>query len=201
MEEASPTGVASEPPAEWLQGHYLSNAGQYPQVGEYWRTMADFASATVSDAESAFPETLRAELEGAAEGDGSVVAGEVSRLHEIGLRELELSAVRRDSAVGRARGVAVAAVELHRLLVERQEEIDYEPYSAPGVSRDPVLEAVPETEELESEMNERLDRVLAAIEESRLSRPITTEGFVELVEDHLRRAGWEHRGPPPSPEG
>lgn len=199
LEQNRPLDVAEEPPDAWLEGHYLANAGEYPAVEAYWRGIDGFVSAVLADAESAFPRMLRARLEEAATEEGSAAAGEVERLLDVGRQELELSAARRAAAVGSVAGVAEAAVELHRLLVQREDEIAYEPANAPGVSRDPVLEAVPETEALKAEMNAGLDRVLEHIEESRMSRPITTAGLVEVVASQLRPAGWRYREEP-SPE-
>jgi hypothetical protein len=62
-----------------------------------------------------------------------------------------------------------AAADLHEFLLEHQDEISYAPAER-GLSREPILEAVPESRQLRSEMNRRLDRVFAALEVTQGSR-------------------------------
>jgi hypothetical protein len=61
----------------------------------------------------------------------------------------------------RLRDVVVAALGLHEFLVANEDNIEYDP-AAGGASRDPVLEAVPATPELGTEMWDRVDSITTA---------------------------------------
>lgn len=190
ISEQELAALPARPPNEWLDGVYLATAGSYPGVDDYWRGVGEVVTSVRSRARETFADELRERLDAAAG-----IAGERDRLLAVGIQEFELATPRREAAVQEVLAVVDASLDLHDLLVTREEDITYEPYTTPGVSRDPVLEAVPETDGLRLEMNTRLDRVLDAIEVSGLPRPITTRSMVGHLSERLREAGWRYRRP------
>ena len=86
--------------------------------------------------------------------------------------------------------LVTAALDLHTFLMENASQIDYEP-AAGGVSRDPVLEAVPKTKELGTEMWSRVDRITAALDSLGTLDKVTTERLTAVLFDRIRRAGFQ----------
>jgi hypothetical protein len=83
-----------------------------------------------------------------------------------------------------------AALDLHQFLIDNESEIAYDP-AAGGVSRDPVLEAVPRTRELGTEMWSRVDRITEALDALGALDRVTTERLTAALFDRIRRAGFE----------
>ena len=83
-----------------------------------------------------------------------------------------------------------AALDLHRFLVDNESQIEYDP-AAGGVSRDPVLEAVPNTKELGTEMWSRVDRITSALDALGTLDKVTTERLTAVLFDRIRRAGFQ----------
>ncbi|MDX1568307.1 MAG: hypothetical protein R3223_10940, partial [Longimicrobiales bacterium] len=197
-------GLPYRPPPSWLEGIYLSNASEYPGVAEYWQGVDEtVADLQVREADLYF-QYLNRHLErmAAASGDevgasAAVSAGNVPRLIEVARMEYDRTAPARDSAYQELYGLAAASLELHRFLIEREEDILYEPFTDPSVSRDPVLEAVPVDSILRVEMNENLDRVIDAIVQSGIPRPITTAALFNHLLTELGRIETASDTPPP----
>jgi len=185
------------PPEAWLRGRYLSSASDFPQVARYWEEVHWGVESARRTLERRYRARLSRELEDRGGVPSSSRGGEPERL-EASARvartahaEWERSAPDRALVFTRVLEVARASLDLHRLLAEREEEITYEPYRSPRVSRDPVLEAVAEDPELQERMNEGLDRVLRAVAESGIPRPISTSGIFEHLVELLRaRPPW-----------
>ena len=97
---------------------------------------------------------------------------------------------RRLRVYAQAEGIAAAAIELHDLLVEHEEEILYEPFTVSGVSRDPVIEAVPTNRPLAEMMWNLIDRVTRGLQDMDAIMGVSTTGFIEAVFRGLRSAGW-----------
>lgn len=200
-------GLPFRPPGMWLDGIYLSNASDYPEVVDYWNEVEETVDALRARESDLYFQYLNRHLERMAAGSGDAAAGSASipaeaaqRLVTLAREEYERSAAARDSAYQQLRDVARASLALHELLVAREEDIAYEPYSDPQVSRDPVLEAVPVDSVLRVEMNAALDRVIASINDNGIPRPITTSALFNHLLTEL--AGTEtapDTPPPPEP--
>lgn len=162
-------GVPEAPPADWLHGIYLAHAGDYPEVGEYWSS-------------------FRAYIQAIRSTEAQLYRGFVqNRVLEMGLdpeRSAALSARamerfraaqdRRGALYSDLLGLAAEAEGLHRLLVEREAWIAYEPFTTQGLSRDPVIEAVPEDPELAREIWSRLDGIFDRLDWIQGVRPVST---------------------------
>ncbi len=81
-----------------------------------------------------------------------------------------------------------AALDLHIFLVESEDRIAYEPTSA-GVSRDPVLEAVPDTEVLGDQMWGLVNGITDALADLGTLDRVTRERLFSVLFDRMRRAG------------
>lgn len=198
-------GLPYRPPAAWLDGIYLSNASDYPGVADYWNGVVETLEALRMRESALYFQYLNQHLERMAAGSGdiagagvSVPAGAVPRIVSVARTEYDRTAPTRDSAYRELRDLAEASLALHDLLVEREEDIVYEPFTDPQVSRDPVLEAVPADSVLRSEMNAALDRVIAAITENEIPRPITTSALFTHLLTELGTTDTAARTPPPA---
>jgi hypothetical protein len=93
----------------------------------------------------------------------SIPAGSRTALEERAVAGFRAALPQRDAAYDRLADVFRAAISLHEFLLANEENIDYEPAAA-GISRDPVLEAVPLTKQLGDDMWGRVDGITAALE-------------------------------------
>lgn len=205
--EWSNRDLPERPPAEWLEGIYLSTAGDFPGVRSYWESVRGAVDDLRSRESGLFEERLDERLArrtGEADGDdgeqtvGALTPAEASRVREAAIFDFRATAPDRAGVYASVLHVAESSLELHALLVEREADIAYEPYSDPGVSRDPVLEAVPADSLLRVEMNESLDRVLEAVAAGGLPRPITTSSLGDHLFGELQEVGVVMTTPPPS---
>jgi hypothetical protein len=151
-------------PAVWLEGRYLADANHYPEVVRYWLKYDDYVREMQAREGDLFHANLMRELE--AEGlSGSVLSLRLAS----GTRSFQAGSPRRDSVYAAMLELSHASVALHTLLVEHASQISYEP-SGTATSRNPVLEAVAETDELNREMQQSLSAVLSAMERAYGSR-------------------------------
>ena len=175
--------LPEEPPARWLSGEYMANAGDFAAVATYFEALRGWLGAVRGSDSIAFAAAF------AAAADSAGIAGEEAEL----LRRRALAGF---SAAGRERrdvygdlaDVLDAATSLHAFLLENQDQIDYEP-AASGMSRDPVLEAVPATSAIGDEMWDRVDRITAALDELGALDRVTTELLVDVVLRRIEAAG------------
>jgi hypothetical protein len=141
-------------PREWLTGRYLASASDYPDVEAYWRRYRDYvAELSARDEEMfRFGFVRRLETSGL---EGAVLSMRLARSTE----EFRASGGSRDSVYAAMDGMARAALNLHALLVDSEGDIVYTPVRPGVVTRDPVLEAVPNNAELRNRIWEDLDRL------------------------------------------
>jgi hypothetical protein len=168
---------------DWLAGVYLAGAGSFPDVAEYWDGVLAFADAAEGVEDDAFRQAFDAELARAGLSDA-----DVEDVRDRGLAEWEESREDRAAVYEQLRAVARAALALHEFLVANQDRIDYEPAAA-GVSRDPVLEAVPATDELRSALEDRVDAVTGALDDLGYLDTMETARFLGAFLSRLESAG------------
>ena len=172
--------VVEVPPA-WLEGRYLADAPSYPEVREYWLRYGSFLdSVQARDAV-----LCRAGLVAQLRSDG--VEGPVLSLRlNRATREFEQTQPARESTYLHMQELVAASLVLHDLLVERADDISYEPASDRRRSRDPVVEAVPLDTVLRDRMWILLDRIFASLEhlggELGANRNNLTEALLHRVE-------------------
>lgn len=143
-------------PRDWLTGHYLSSASDYDDVREYWQRYRDYVAELSARDEEMFRIGFVRRLETSGL-EGAVLSMRLARSTE----EFRASSGARDSVYAAMDGMARAALNLHTLLVESEDDIAYTPVRPGVVTRDPVLEAVPNNAELRERIWTDLDRLFA----------------------------------------
>jgi hypothetical protein len=173
-------GLADEPPADWLAGQYLANASRFPEVAAYWEALAGALASLRTEEEALFRSALEARAAAA-----PVDAEDRATLVERGVAGFQSALPERDQAYEQLSAVFTAALSLHDFLLRNEDDIDYEP-AAGGISRDPVLEAVPASRQLGDEMWRRVDEITSALEAmNALSERPTTERLFSLTLDRV----------------
>jgi hypothetical protein len=117
------------------------------------------------------------DAEGLAEIDRALVV-------ERGVAGFQAAARDRSLVYGQLEEVATAALSLHGFLESNEANIDYEPASG-GLSRDPILEAVPVNEELGDEMWSRVGDITDALDALGLLDRVTTERLSQVFFEKL----------------
>ncbi len=175
--------LAERPGRDWLEGVYLAFASRYPAEGEYWSGLGALVRDFRLSEDSLFAARVRSRLEaqGLPDGDRELLFREA-------LRRFEESRPARVRVYAQAEGIAAAAAELHGLLVQHEEEILYEPFTVSGVSRDPVIEAVPTNRPLAETMWSLIDRVTRGLQDMDAIMGVSTRSFVDAVLRGLRNA-------------
>lgn len=175
--------LAERPGRDWLEGVYLAYASRYPAEGEYWSGLGALVRDFRLSEDSIFASRVRSRLEAQRlpDGDRELLLREA-------LRRFEESRPARVRVYAQAEGIAAAAAELHGLLVQHEEEILYEPFTVSGVSRDPVIEAVPTNRPLAETMWSLIDRVTRGLQDMDAIMGVSTRGFVDAVLRALRNA-------------
>lgn len=141
-------------PREWLTGRYLANASDFGDVESYWQRYRDYVAELSARDEEMFRVGFVRRLEKSGL-EGAVLSMRLARSTE----EFRASGGSRDSVYAAMDGMARAALNLHALLVESEADIVYTPVRPGVVTRDPVLEAVPNNAELRDRIWQDLDRL------------------------------------------
>lgn len=171
--------IPDEPDADWLAGSYMASASDYTPVRLYWEAMGRYVQVMRAREGEMFEAELAAALDTVplapddrAEVEARSVAG------------FAAAAPERDAVYAQLRAVADAALRLHFFLEQNQEQIDYEPVAS-GLSRDPVLEAVPVTAELGEEMWNRVAEITSALDALGFLDKVTTDQLLAVFFDKL----------------
>lgn len=175
------SGLEAAPPLPWLGGNYLANAGDFPQVREFWegyeRFLEDFGGLdrrlfldVADDIEpSLVPPDRRSELRAYLEQRYDATLPLRRRVHS------ELVTV------------AATAIDLHDFLVDSSAALRYTPaVGTSSVPRDPVLEVGTEDPAVRRGLDSRLDALFSALDESRGGGAPSQEG---LQDDLFGRLG------------
>lgn len=166
--------VPDEPHADWLAGRYMSTAGDYTDVRLYWEALGRYVQVMRAREGEVFGAALDAALDTVTLADDD--RAEVVARSRAGF---EAAAVDRDAVYGQLRAVVDAALSLHRFLEQNQDAIDYEPADA-GLSRDPILEAVPATDDLGEEMWTQVNEITSALDALGYLDRVTTERLLDV---------------------
>ena len=166
------TGLASGPPPGWLGGFYLSHAGDFPAVPEFWQQYRDFLGDLRDLDREGYREAVLRVVE--REDLPGVDPDEVSRYFEE--RYAVLGSLRDDRYAQLIR-VSEVAEELHRFLAEAQDRIAHAPAVGQGISPDPILEAVPRDDETRQRLDQLLDSLFQALDRSRGGGAPSFEGL------------------------
>ena len=174
-------GVPAEPDGAWLGSQYMADASRFASVGNYWSALDGQLTAIESREQEMF---LAFYGEGLVDSTGAVDPDAEVLTERAGAG---FQAARPDRRVvyRQLRAVIDAAAGLHEFLLENEDLIDYRPEA----TRDPVLEAVPETPALGDEMWDRVDEITTALDRLGALEKITTERLMGLVAGKVQEIG------------
>ncbi len=165
-----------EVPAAWLEGNYLADATRFPDVKDYWLRYQDFLDAVQASDRALFRAGLVKELR--SQGvDGTVLSLRLSQ----SMREFEVTQPTRASMYLHMQELTAASLTLHDLLVEREPDISYEPALDARLSRDPVVEALPQDTLLRDRMWVLLERIFASLEYLGGDLGANRDNFTEML--------------------
>ncbi len=170
----SRAAVPEEPHADWLAGSYMARAGDYGDVRLYWEALGRYVQIIRAREGEVFAAALGMALD-------TVVLADDDRAAVVARSEAGFAAAapEREGVYGQLRAVVDAALSLHLFLEQNQDAIDYEPADA-GLSRDPILEAVPATEALGEEMWNQVAEITSALDALGYLDRVTTERLLDV---------------------
>ena len=175
MREALP----ERPDPAWLGGRYMATAGEYTDVRLFWEQMRQFAQVAQAREAEFFDAELTAALDSVALPPADREAVEArSRAG------FAASAPDREAVYRQLRAVVESSLTLHTFLEQNQGDIDFAPADA-GLSADPVLEAVPLTDELGDEMWNRVADITSALDALGFLDQVTTDGLLGVFFEKL----------------
>ena len=177
--------LPAEPNSDWLAGVYLANATQFRDVEEFWEGIASYVDRVRDVDTQVFHDQYVAQLEAAGVvGDTAAILLERADSGFLATRE------DRFEAYALMDDLVRAALDLHQFLIRNEANIEYDP-AAGGMSRAPVLEAVPASRELGNEMWSMVDRITGALDALGTLDRVTTERLTAVLYDRIRRAGFQ----------
>jgi len=177
--------LQAEPRNDWLAGVYLANASQFPDIEAYWAGIGDFVDRVRDEDTRLFHEQFQERL-----GRAGIAGDTASML--LARADSGFLATRDDrfEAYAEMDDLVNAALDLHEFLVRNEADIEYAP-AAGGISRDPVLEAVPVTKALGDEMWGMVDRITEAMDALGSLDRVTTDRLVGVLLDRIRDAAFK----------
>jgi hypothetical protein len=177
-------GLPAEPREDWLAGAYLANAGDFPDVEEYWLGIEALVDRARDMEAQLFHDAYVDQLAAA-----QLVGDTAAMLLERADSGFVATRPERFEAYALMDDLVNATLDLHVFLVERGDSITYEPVRG-GVSRDPVLEAVPATSELGQRMWDGVTRITNALDALGTLDRVTTDRLVAVLMERLLQAGF-----------
>jgi hypothetical protein len=178
--------LPDRPGQSWLEGVYLAFASRFEEEGSYWTRLEAVLSELQAGESGLFEGRLRARVEAMPIPDP-----QKALLLQEGMRRFRTSVLDRQVVYDQASAIARGATELHTLLVAHESEILYEPFTIAGVSRDPVIEAVPTNRPLAEQMWALIDAVTRGLQDMDAIMGVSTRSFLDAVFRGLTNAGWE----------
>ncbi|MGI9628001.1 MAG: hypothetical protein ACR2QM_14280 [Longimicrobiales bacterium] len=178
-------GVDRAPPSDWMEGVYLAHGSRYPAAQSYWERYRSYLSYARRELPGLFEASFRSQV------DGSGISQEAKDdVLEVILSEFNGRYAAMGSTFDDLSGLADAALELHAFLVLKEDEIEYAPFTRSGVSRDPIVEAVPKTDQTRADLWDRLGRVTDRLEALDALEAVTTERLQVVLLTRLQQDGF-----------
>jgi len=178
--------LPDRPGQSWLEGVYLAFASRFEEEGSYWILLGEVLSELQAAELALFEGRLRARLQGM-----PILDSQKEILLQEGMLRFRASNPERRAVYDQAAAIARGATELHALLVAHESEIRYEPFTVSGVSRDPVIEAVPTNRPLAEQMWALIDGVTRGLQDMDAIMGVSTRGFLDAFFRGLTTAGWQ----------
>ena len=175
--------IPAEPDDAWLGGNYLSNASQFESIKQFWIGIERFVDDVRDTDTQLFHDRYVSQVEVA-----GIAADTAAMLIERADSGFVAARDGRFEAYSLMDDLLNAALDLHAFLISNEQQIEYDPASS-GLSRDPVLEAVPATEELGDEMWALVGGITDALAELGTLDRVTRERLFAVLFDRIRSAG------------
>jgi hypothetical protein len=176
--------VPPEPRGDWLAGVYLASASRFPDVEDYWLKIRAYVAGIREVDGQVFHDAYGRQME------ESGVAPEVAPLLQERADSGFLSTrPERMAAYALMDDLANAALDLHTFLLDNEANISHEPAGG-GVSRDPVLEAVPSSAEIGDQMWDMVDGITEALDALGTLDRVTTERLSSVLFDRIVQIGF-----------
>lgn len=171
-------GIEVVPPPGWLGGRYLSSASEFGEAEAFWHIYRDFVERLAAEDEEIYVQAARRGWAAAMNMQGSPASDPEldAFLQDVRTRYGLLADARQDGYARRVR-VVEEALELHALLLEYENRIQYAPALGQGVSADPILEAVPADDQSREALETQLDRLFEALDQTRSGIPPALGGL------------------------
>lgn len=178
-------GVEASPPGAWMEGIYFAHASRYPAAQSYWERYGSYMRYGQRELPALFEAALKRQVAASA-----IVPSAQEDVIELVMNDFEARVPTMSVAFQDLIGLADASLELHAFLVLKEDEIEYTPFTQSGVSRDPIVEAVPATEQTRVDFWNRLEQVTDRLEALDALNRVTTAGLQEALIGRLREAGY-----------
>ncbi len=176
-------GLESAPPTDWMEGVYFAHGSRYPGVQGYWERYRSYLGYAERASEQLFASSLEARVAASAirEEEQSVVIDAM-------VGQFAQAQPQRAAVFDGLTALSNAALELHDFLVLKEDDIEYAPFTSSGVSKDPILEAVPANDRVKRELWDRLEQVTGGLEDLGALDRVTTARLHSLLVEGLERA-------------
>ena len=175
--------IPAAPRNEWLGGEYLANASRFEDIEQFWLGIERFVDEVRRTDTELFHDKYVVEVEATA-----IAADTAAMLIERADSGFVAARDGRFEAYNLMDDLLNAALDLHQFLLDNESEIAWEPAVA-GVSRDPVLEAVPSSAALQDEMWALVGGITDALQDLGTLDRVTRERLFAVLFDRIRRAG------------
>lgn len=161
-----------EPDRQWLSGRYLGDASQFASIGEYWSALGGYLEDMQAREEELFASFYQTRLDSA-----GVTGPDAEAMLARARAGFEAARPDRRPIYRQLQNVIEAAGGLHEFLLANEDRIEYTP--AAGAASDPVLEAVPATPELGTEMWDQVDDITESLDALGALDRVTTDRLLE----------------------
>jgi hypothetical protein len=175
--------LPESPGVQWLSGAYLAEVSRFGGIEAYWRDFGVLLERMIAEEDPLWRGFFEEEIVLA-----NMTADNAAAVRDRGLAGWEASSTDRDIVYDQLRRVIETSLDLHAFLQANESEIEYTPAAA-GRDRDPVLEAVPATEELGEEMWARVGEITNALDALGYLQQVETEPLFGVVKEKLVATG------------
>jgi len=165
-------GVAGAPPPPWLGGRYLSSAGAYPEVPDFWEAYRRMVEDLRLLDRELFDRVLRDSLDGSSDREADAL-----RIERYLEERYATMRGRREDRYRQLVAAADLAIDLHEFLVSSEANLRFTPALGNAVPLDPVLEVGADSPEVLRALNYHLDELFRALDRSRGGGALSQDGL------------------------
>lgn len=168
-------------PEAWLEGEYIGQASAHPEIEEFWERFQDFTDALRARDTALFRKGLVRRLRARDVPDPMVSIRLASAVEGFEARQPG-----RDTVYRRMDGLARRALELHQLLVEREDDLEHDPTTTTRAARNPILQAWSEDPRLTDSIWALLDDILGELAFLQGDRDTSRDQVMDRILERIR---------------